>query len=83
MGLQGSNFLRDSNNLSLTIKEKDKLKIRYLVQYPFSDEIRKRLECLPECLNDDEVEEKWRTIYGNIKELRRECSVEYRKADSK
>lgn len=82
MGLQGSNFLRDANNLSLTIKEKDKLKIRYLVQYPFSDEIRKRLECLPECFNDDEVEERWRTIYGNIKELRRECFVEYRKADS-
>lgn len=82
MGLQGSNFLRDSNSLALSIKEKDNLRIRYLVQYPFSEEIRQRLECLPECLNDDELEEKWRTIYGNIKELRRECSVEYRKAES-
>ena len=82
MGLQGANFLRDSNNLSLAIKEKSNLKIRYLVQYPFSDEIRRRLENLPECLNDDDLEEKWRTIYGNIKELKRECYVEYRKAES-
>lgn len=81
MGLQGSNFLRDSNSLSLAIKEKNNLKIRYLVQYPFSEEIRQRLECLPECLSDDDLEEKWRTIYGNIKELRRECSVEYRRAE--
>ena len=82
MGLQGSNFLRDSNDLSLAIKEKSDLKIRYLVQYPFSEVIRRRLECLPECLGDDDLEEKWRTIYGNIKELKRECSVDYRKAKS-
>lgn len=82
MGLQGSNFLRDSNDLSLAIKEKGDLKIRYLVQYPFSEVIRRRLECLPECLGDDDLEEKWRTIYGNIKELKRECSVDYRKAKS-
>lgn len=82
MGLQGSNFLRDSNSLSLAIKEKSNLKIRYLVQYPFSEEIRQRLECIPECLGDDDLEEKWRTIYGNIKELRRECFVEYRRTES-
>lgn len=82
MGLQGSNFLRDSNSLSLAIKEKKDLEIRYLVQYPFSEEVRHRLERLPECSNDDDLEEQWRTIYGNIKILKRECSVEYHEAKS-
>ena len=89
MGLQGSNFLHDTLETTKTIKKNMSLTVRYLVAYPFSDEIRHRLEQLPDAngngvlRSEQFINEKWRTIFNNLQLLREEClkDSEYRNKD--
>lgn len=82
MGLQGSNFLAETNQLIDAITEKEKLQIRYLIQYPFSEQIRQRLTSIYKGLRDYEIESHWRSIYENVKKLKSECSIKYPNAES-
>lgn len=82
MGLQGSNFLAEANQLIDAITDKEDLHVRYLIQYPFSEEIRQRLTSLHKGLHDYEIENHWRSIYENVKKLKSECMLKYPKATS-
>lgn len=81
MGLQGSNFVGE-DRLAHCVRKKESLAIRYLIQYPFSEQIRQRLNSLPFQHNNNILEAKWRSIYRNILELKHECTYEYNFTES-
>lgn len=75
-GLRGATFIGTSevNAIVKEIKNNKDIKVRFLISYPFSEEIRQRLRNIPEYDNDEMCEEKWRDTYNKVNILQNEYS---------
>ncbi len=71
-GLRGATFLGTSevNVIVRELKNNPNLKVKFLISYPFSEEVRHRLKNIPEFASSDKCEEKWRDTYKKVEDLR-------------
>lgn len=73
-GLRGATFIGTSevNAIVKELKSDPKLQIKFLISYPFSEEIRHRLKNIPEFVDSAKCEEKWRDTYKKVNDLRQD-----------
>ena len=73
-GLRGATFIGESeiNAIIKELKSNPYIQIRFLISYPFSEEIRHRLKDIPEFKSDDKCEEKWRDTYKKVNDLKQD-----------
>lgn len=69
-GLRGGTFEKEATIVANAMYENEKLQIRFLISYPFSDTIGERLKRVPEFKNEDQTEKQWRNIYQKVESLR-------------
>ncbi len=71
-GLRGATFIGTSevNAIVKELKNDPELQIKFLISYPFSEEIRHRLKNMPEFSGSAKCEEKWRDTYKKVNDLR-------------
>lgn len=71
-GLRGATFIGEPeiNIIVKELKSNPDVKIKFLISYPFSEEIRHRLKAMPEFMSNDKCEEKWRDTYKKIYDLK-------------
>lgn len=70
-GLRGATFVGPSevNALVNAINENDQIETKFLISYPYSENIRDRLTSMDKYLEDDKCEKKWRNTYKKVFEL--------------
>lgn len=73
-GLRGATFIGEPeiNAIIKELKSNPHIQIRFLISYPFSEEIRHRLKDIPEFKSDDKCEEKWRNTYKKVNDLKQD-----------
>lgn len=73
-GLRGATFIGTSevNAIVKELKGNPKLQVKFLISYPFSEEIRHRLKNIPKFADSASCEEKWRDTYKKVRDLRQE-----------
>lgn len=73
-GLRGATFIGEPeiNVIIKELKSNPHIQIKFLVSYPFSEEIRHRLKDIPEFMSDDKCEEKWRDTYKKVNDLKQD-----------
>lgn len=71
-GLRGATFIGESeiNVIIKELKNNPSIQVSFLISYPFSEEIRHRLKDIPEFMDDDKCEEKWRDTYKKVNDLK-------------
>lgn len=71
-GLRGATFIGppEVNAIVKELKSKPNIQIKFLISYPFSEEVRHRIENMTEFSDSSKCEEKWRDTYKKIKYLR-------------
>lgn len=73
-GLRGATFIGEPevNVIVKELKSNPQIQIKFLISYPFSEEIRHRLKNMPEFMSDDKCEEKWRDTYKKVNDLQQD-----------
>ena len=73
-GLRGATFIGEPeiNVIIKELKSNPYIQVRFLISYPFSEEIRHRLKKIPEFISDDKCEEKWRDTYKKVNDLKQD-----------
>lgn len=73
-GLRGATFIGEPevNVIVKELKSNPQIQIKFLISYPFSEEIRHRLKEIPEFSSNDKCEEKWIDTYKKVNDLKRD-----------
>lgn len=73
-GLRGATFIGEPeiNVIIKELKSNPHIQIKFLISYPFSEEVRHRLKDIPEFRSDDECEEKWKDTYKKVNDLKQD-----------
>lgn len=81
-GLRGATFIGtpEVNSIVRELKNNSMITTRFLISYPFSEEVRQRLISIPEYRENDECEIKWRDTYEKIGSLLNDYK-EYKNAE--
>ena len=70
-GLRGKRFLRGNSKIAdAAYNMKNQIELKILVSNPYNINIEKRLKQVEDFSERDELENHWKTIYENIKQLR-------------
>lgn len=80
-GLRGATFIGtpEVNSIVKELKSNQSISTKFLISYPFSEEVRERLMSIPEYRDNDKCEAKWRDTYDKIKSLQNDYK-EYKNA---
>lgn len=70
-GQRGATFIGnpETNSIIRELKSQDNMPIKFLISYPFSENIRYRLQNIPKYFNENKCGEKWGDTYNKVAEL--------------
>lgn len=76
-GIRGQTFTggAEKNGITAILHDRKDIIKHFLVSYPFSDNVRERLEAIPGFEDSGSREKKWRENYKNILQLKEEYNV--------